>query len=582
MSKLLDTWLDILHVLAKRYLPPIYRLIGYWMDIKSFSMTWAAHFSRRFGARAIVMAGILASAYAVYLFVIAGLSPGAPKASHDVILKTRLSSPLPSSNIVIVDIDERTLAALSEEHGRWPWSRDVLADGIQKIFDQGGRAVLFNVLLSDPDKRNPDADAVMDVTAQLNRSVAFPLIRLNPQNDVQSQLLASSIVGMIPTKAHTPEQTVAAILPMFASMHDRLGVANQRPDADGIVRKYPVRWTEPTYTLPSLIQQTAELGGANLSEIPDAISLNWRNKRGRYTRISFSDLILDKLESEQKILFQDAYVVLSLSAPGLGQTKPTAVAAVEDDGEILATALDDALHKTYLRTIPTWVTFLLNMIAIWGLVWFSVKPFQTSLFNKGFLLLQSGLGSVTLLSASYTNYLIDLSDSMSFGLMVFAAIKLIQSMDDRWSRARPGFRCWPSDKEGGQVLVLGYLKDHFDNSSAKILQQSAERIVGFNGVIRVDDLFGGETFIKSTCSSFGCFLIHILPEHRAEIQSLIEDYERYGVVANFHFLEQKWDTDKQAFSSELAPMVLQCGAMLLQNDWSKLKSTEVHVQTLES
>jgi CHASE2 domain-containing sensor protein len=576
MSKFLDTWLDILHVLAKRYLPPIYRLIRYWMDIKSLSFTWVAHFSRRFGARAIVMAGILASAYAVYLFVIAGLSPGAPKASHDVILKTRLSSPLPSNNIVIVDIDERTLAALSEAHGRWPWSRDVLADGIQKIFDEGSRAVLFNILLSDPDKRNPDADAVMEVTAQLNRPIAFPLIRLNPQNDIQSQLLASSIVGMTPSKTHSPDQTVAVILPMFSSMYDRLGVANQRPDADGIVRKYPIRWTEATYTLPSLVQQTAELGGVNLSGIPDTISLNWRNKQGRYTRISFSDLILDQLEQEQKSLFQNSYVVLSLSAPGLGQTKPTSVAAVEDDGEILATALDDVLHKTYLRTIPTWVTFLLNLLAIWGLVWFSVKPFQSSWFNKGFLLLQSGLGSVTLLSASYTNYLIDLSDSMSFGLMVFAAIKLIQSMDDRWSRARPGFRRWPIDKEGGQVLVLGYLKDHFDNSSAKALQQAAERIVGFNAVIRVDDLFGGETFIKSTCSSFSSLLIHVYPEHRAKIEPLVEDCEQNGVVANFHNLEQKWDTENQSFSSELAPLVLQCAAMLLQKEWSKPTSKELH------
>jgi hypothetical protein len=77
--------------------------------------------------------------------------------------------------------------------------------------------------------------------------------------------------------------------------------------------------------------------------VPNLISLNWRNKQGRYNRISFSDVLLEQIKPAQKLVFKDAYVILSLSAPGLGQTKPTSVASVEDDGEILATALDDSL-----------------------------------------------------------------------------------------------------------------------------------------------------------------------------------------------------------------------------------------------
>lgn len=568
MSNKLKSALDVLIFLAKNYIRPLNRLIRHGLDMKSSSMTWMAHSSRRFGVRAIVMAGILASIYALYLFAATGWLPGVPKASHDMILKTRLSSPLPASNIVIVDIDERTLATLSETHGRWPWSRDVLADGMQKMMDRGSRAVLFNVMLSDADKHNPDADAAMDITAQLNASVAFPLIRLNQKNDPQSQLRASDIRGMKPGASHSPEQKVAVILPMFISMHDRLGVANQLPDADGIVRKYPLRWAEASYTLPSLVQRTAEFGGGSLQAVPDTITLNWRNKRGRYTRVSFSDLLLDKLAPDQVARFQGSYVVLSLSAPGLGQTKATSVAPVEDDAEILATALDDALNGTYLRTIPGWAILLVNLIAIWGLVWFSIKPFQNGWFNKGFVLVQSGLGGITLLSASYTYFLIDLSDSMSFGLTVFAAIKLIQSMDDRWSRARPGFRRLRGQHESGQVLVLGYLNEQFGNISEKSLQQAAERVVGLASVVRVDDLFGGESFVKGTCARFKSLLIHVLPEHREAIESLVQDRRHHGVVADFYELEQRWDTENRSFAAELAPMVLKCGAQLLHNEWS--------------
>jgi hypothetical protein len=134
---------------------------------------------------------------------------------------------------------------------------------------------------------------------------------------------------------------------MFGAMHDRLGVANQRPDADGIVRKYPLRWEESTFFLPSMVQRTAELAGADLAQVPHQMSLNWRNKQGRYNRISFSDVLLDNIKPEQANGFKNAYVVLSLSAPGLGQTKPTSVMSVEDDGEILATALDDVADHIY-------------------------------------------------------------------------------------------------------------------------------------------------------------------------------------------------------------------------------------------
>ena len=177
MSKMLETTIEIVQDIAKKFLPSIYALIKRSMDFKSFSLSYFAHYSRRFGFRAIVIAGGLASIYAVYLFAMNSLAPASPKASHDVILKTRFSSPKASANVLILDIDERTLAALSEKYGRWPWSRDVLADGLQKVTDLGARAILFNVMLSDPDKANPDADSAMQMTAQLNPAIAFPLIR---------------------------------------------------------------------------------------------------------------------------------------------------------------------------------------------------------------------------------------------------------------------------------------------------------------------------------------------------------------------------------------------------------------------
>jgi CHASE2 domain-containing sensor protein len=252
------------------------------------------------------------------------------------------------------------------------------------------------VLISDPDKKDPDGDAALAFSSQMLRPVAFPLIRLNPANDSASQLRVQAIPGMSKLNGFKEDTTLAAVLPWFPSMQDRMGVANQKQDADGIVRKYPIRWSENGYELPSLVGRVIELSDERVHSEQSTISLNWRNKRGRYERISFSDLFLNQLSEKQVQALKGAHVILGVSAPGLGQVKPTSVAAVEDDAEILATALDDALHDTHLRTMPAALVLVLNIIAIWVLVAISMRPIQNQTINRLFILIQSAFGGVTL------------------------------------------------------------------------------------------------------------------------------------------------------------------------------------------
>ena len=56
------------------------------------------------------------------------------------------------SRIVILDIDEQSLAL--NELGRWPWSRDVLAILVNKLFDQHQIALLgFDVVFAEPEQQ---------------------------------------------------------------------------------------------------------------------------------------------------------------------------------------------------------------------------------------------------------------------------------------------------------------------------------------------------------------------------------------------------------------------------------------------
>ena len=70
MSKMLETVMDIVRDVAKTYLPPLFSVIKRGLDLKTFSMSMMAHYSRRFGARAILTVGVLATVYASYLFMV--------------------------------------------------------------------------------------------------------------------------------------------------------------------------------------------------------------------------------------------------------------------------------------------------------------------------------------------------------------------------------------------------------------------------------------------------------------------------------------------------------------------------------
>ena len=563
--KLLKSLHELLRVVFRNQLPVLYAWALRGVDLKNLGASWTARTSRVWGAKVLVAVGAVASAYAVFLFATNSLTPNAPSRSHDAILKARLSSPAPSAQVLIVDIDERSLAMLAPEHGRWPWPRSVLADGAQKLADLGARAVLLNVLTSDPDKANPDADAALDVTAQMVRPMAFPMVRLNPENDGRSQLKVAEIPGAQPRPGHEAA-TVAAILPMYPSMQDRMGVANQRTDTDGVVRRYPLVWAEERFSLPSVVGRTLEAGGVDLRSLPSEFALNWRNKKGRYERLSFADLLAAEPGDPRLQAVKGAFVVIGASAPGIGPTKPTSVAAVEDDSEILATALDDALNQTWLRVMPAWVALAINLGAIWLLIAIALGLIKGDPLTRFFVLAQSGLGAVTLLSASYTHYLIDLSESMSFAVAVFGVIKIVQSLDNSWSRARPGFRRIDAQRaHEGALTVISFASTDVAAADLQRLQRDIERVVGVSRLIRIDDLFAGESILKGPCGSIRALLVFASPEQQAQVDALLEGRPFHGkLLLDRHDLQTAWNPEDPALAAELAPLVLQSSAHLLR------------------
>ena len=105
-------------------------------------------FLSRHGARMAVtlIPLILAVFHAV------GVAPmGVLQRLDHIIYDARLRATMPATRddrVVIVDIDEKSLAAV----GRWPWSRDKVAQLVDTLFDQQGIALLgFDTVFAEPD-----------------------------------------------------------------------------------------------------------------------------------------------------------------------------------------------------------------------------------------------------------------------------------------------------------------------------------------------------------------------------------------------------------------------------------------------
>jgi len=59
---------------------------------------------------------------------------------------------VPDADIVLVDIDEKSLARMEKDAGRWPWPRVVHAELVEGLAAQRPRAIVFDIAFTEADK----------------------------------------------------------------------------------------------------------------------------------------------------------------------------------------------------------------------------------------------------------------------------------------------------------------------------------------------------------------------------------------------------------------------------------------------
>jgi CHASE2 domain-containing sensor protein len=316
--------------------------------------------------------------------------------AYDLVIKNRFIKPKPDPQIVIVDINEKSLADMASEYGRWPWPRQVLGEFLEQVQEQGPRAVVFDILFSDPDVYNPDSDTYFNDVVAASENTFFPLLRLPEENDKLSQV-KPNMIGGVRAAPDLPQQdvTVAVVLPFFKAALDsgRLGTHNIYPDQDGIVRSYRMVHQVGGWLIPSLPLRVGEVLDWKLPQRPD-ILLNWRGKPFTYRYVTFSDVYFDLLSRDRKRPpdeFEDKIVIIGSTAPSLFDIKATSMAKQFPGAEVLATAIDNVKHNDFIRAPQSRIPALVAaLIILWATALGFFKDVEAERFAKVFGLSRSG------------------------------------------------------------------------------------------------------------------------------------------------------------------------------------------------
>jgi adenylate cyclase len=386
--------------------------------------------------------------------------------AFDFMLRSRVIVPKADPNIVIVDVNEASLAAMAKEYGRWPWPRQVFGEFLENIEAQKPKAVVFDILFSDADIYNPDSDAYFNEVIAGTQNTFFPILRLPEEQDRLSKIKPSMLPGLKPSGSPMDNNaTIALVLPHFQAALDnqRLGTHNIYPDADGIVREYRLWRDDAGWLLPSLPLAVGQFVAPEATTKQQSMLMNWRGKPFTYHYVSFSDVMQDmssKVKQRPADEFKDKIVIIGSTAPSLFDLKATAMAKTHPGVEILATAIDNVKHNDFLHVWRGATPYILISLL---LIWLTTAAFYSNVdrdkFNKIFSGSQLGLLVLSYIGINLSNTYLDFTGPITWAVAYFSIAKIYAMATDKALQRWLAFGT-SSEGVGSHVLIMPILVDY--------------------------------------------------------------------------------------------------------------------------
>ena len=178
----------------------------------------------------------------------------------------------PRSPVVVAAMDELSLS----EIGKWPWRRRVQAQLVDRLFELGAKAIVYDVIFYEPDNQYPADDrAFARSIKRSKRTVTAFSFDYSTQETIKSDKDGKA-VREVKGDVYKGEPVAA-----LAEASVSLGFVNSFPDADGNLRRAVLQYTYDDETFNALNLQAVSLAtGKAVEELLAGLPLMDANPGG--------------------------------------------------------------------------------------------------------------------------------------------------------------------------------------------------------------------------------------------------------------------------------------------------------------
>src|SRR5262245_28519864 len=280
----------------------------------------------------------------------------------------------PGDNVVIVDVDERSLAAI----GQWPWRRDLVGSLLARLRDLGASTIALDLIFAEPDRStaagtSPD-EALARTLQQGGVVLGYGLTFDPPSGQAGACVqhpLGLAIVRSGDDDAGDPffEATGATCsLPVLAHAARASGFLNAAPDPDGRLRRVPLLLSFNDRIYPALglaavlasgsprqvslrvinVNATSlQLGDRSVAlDGKSNLLLRYRGRKHRFPYVSAAEVLAGQQTSS---VFKDKIVFVGTTALGTRDVVSTPMDSQFAGVEVQATVADNLLQDDFIR-----------------------------------------------------------------------------------------------------------------------------------------------------------------------------------------------------------------------------------------
>ncbi len=323
-------------------------------------------------------------------------------------------------DIVIVAIDEKSL----EKLGRWPWTRNRLAEIIKRLDQSGAELIVLDIILSEKEKHDPLLGKALRENGFTLVPINFDCGRGDKKNLLSNQVLIQSAFQTITHPERFNQfspfrgKKVTVPVPEILQGAMALGHINIFADRDGTLRWETLAVEYDGFLFPSidLVAAAFFLGvpsdrlvlkateGVLLGQKRDILTdpygrmlIHYYGPKETFKHIPISDILDGTVGLES---LQGKIVLVGVTAPGASDLRVTPfspdMAGVEKHANVIGSILENKL--------PRRMAFPINLIILWGFSFLSTLFAVRIKATGAFITTLSAI--LLILSAGYVLFII--------------------------------------------------------------------------------------------------------------------------------------------------------------------------------